>query len=135
MDLNAPAAIESITNYREPQPQEALYLLMPTTQNVDRVIRDFSDGRQQYGAAHLVFIEGAFPCIMCPWAGFAPELGTFDVDILGLSEPLFERLASSPAEPHLKVVKELFVNFWGRSWDKMASVVCCTSDRSRGVPF
>ena len=51
-------AIESITNYREPQPQEAMYLLMPTTQNVDRVIRDFADGRKQYGAAHLFFIEG-----------------------------------------------------------------------------
>lgn len=50
--------IESITNYRDPQPQfEAVYLLMPTSHNVDRVIRDFSDGRQQYAAAHLFFIE------------------------------------------------------------------------------
>ena len=37
---------------------EAVYLLMPTSQNVDRIIRDFSNGKQQYGAAHLFFIDG-----------------------------------------------------------------------------
>lgn len=54
-----PAVIESITNYREAQPtMEAIYLLMPTSQNVDRIIRDFSNGKQQYAAAHLFFIDG-----------------------------------------------------------------------------
>ncbi|KAK0239011.1 Sec1-like snare protein [Armillaria nabsnona] len=78
--------IESISNYREPQPEfEALYLLMPTTQNVDRIIHDFSQTKQ-YAAAHLFFIEG-------------------------LSEPLFQRLTSSAAEPHLQALKELFLNF------------------------
>ncbi|THH18450.1 hypothetical protein EW146_g2533 [Bondarzewia mesenterica] len=80
--------IESITNNREPQPAfEAIYMLMPTTPNVDRIIRDFANGRQQYAAAHLFFIEG-------------------------LDEQLFEKLTSSPAEPHLKGLQELFVNFW-----------------------
>lgn len=79
--------IESISNYRDPQPEfEAVYLLMPTTQNVDRIIRDFTN-HKQYAAAHLFFIEG-------------------------LPEPLFERLTSSQAEPHLQGLKELFVNFW-----------------------
>lgn len=51
--------IESITNNRDPQPGfEAIYMVMPTTANVDRIIRDFSGGRQQYAAAHLFFIEG-----------------------------------------------------------------------------
>lgn len=50
--------IESITNYREPQDTEAIYLLMPTSQNVDRIIRDFDDGRRQYAKAHLIFIDG-----------------------------------------------------------------------------
>jgi syntaxin-binding protein 1 len=51
--------IESITNSREPQPGfEAIYMIMPTTANVDRVIRDFSNGKQQYAGAHLFFIEG-----------------------------------------------------------------------------
>ncbi|KAI5993317.1 Sec1-like protein [Pisolithus albus] len=79
--------IESISTHREPQRFEAIYMLMPTTQNVDRIIQDFSNGRQQYLGAHLFFLDG-------------------------LSDPLFQRLTSSPAEPHLKAVKELFVNFW-----------------------
>ncbi|KAF8637589.1 hypothetical protein AX17_002658 [Amanita inopinata Kibby_2008] len=78
--------IESISNRREPQPEfEAIYLLMPTSQNVDRIIGDFAL-RQQYAAAHLFFIEG-------------------------LSEPLFERLTTSPAERYLKGLRELFINF------------------------
>jgi Sec1 family len=52
--------IESITTLRDPQREfEAVYLLMPTSQNVDRIIKDFSDGHQQYAAAHLFFTEGA----------------------------------------------------------------------------
>ena len=107
--------IQLLTNYREPQPEfEAMYLLMPTTQNVDRVIRDFTN-RQQYAAAHLFFTEGTrtlslpfcqrmliltFPCLV------------FCVS-LGLSEELFQRLTASPAEPYLRALKELFLNFWG----------------------
>ncbi|KAF7795046.1 hypothetical protein EIP86_006190 [Pleurotus ostreatoroseus] len=80
--------IEAITNYREPQPtMEAMYLIMPTSPNIDRVIRDFSNGHQQYSAAHLFFIDG-------------------------LPEGLFEKLTSSPAEPHLKTLQELYINFW-----------------------
>ena len=36
-----------------------------------------------------------------------------DVDTLGLDEPLFERLFTSAAEPFLKGLRELFLNFWG----------------------
>ncbi|EIW79319.1 Sec1-like snare protein [Coniophora puteana RWD-64-598 SS2] len=79
--------IESISTNREPQQFEAIYILMPTTQNVDRIIRDFSNGRQQYLAAHLFFLEG-------------------------LPEPLFQRLTESAAEPYLKGLRELFLNFW-----------------------
>ncbi|KAE9398544.1 Sec1-like snare protein [Gymnopus androsaceus JB14] len=78
--------IESISNYRDPQPGlEAMYLVMPTSQNIDRIIRDFSD-TPQYAGAHLFFIEG-------------------------LSESLFGQIGSSPAEPYLKTVQELFINF------------------------
>ncbi|KIM44588.1 hypothetical protein M413DRAFT_442556 [Hebeloma cylindrosporum] len=78
--------IESITSIREPQPEfEAMYLLMPTTQNVERIIKDFSN-HKQYAGAHLFFTEG-------------------------LPEHLFERLTSSPAEPHLQALKEIFLNF------------------------
>ncbi|TFY68838.1 hypothetical protein EVJ58_g779 [Rhodofomes roseus] len=64
-----------------------MYLVMSTSQNVDRIIRDFSDGNQQYAGAHLFFVDG-------------------------LDEQLFERLTSSPAEPFLKALQELFINFW-----------------------
>ena len=33
----------------------------------------------------------------------------------GLPEHLFERLTTSPAEPYLKALQELFINFWGAS--------------------
>ncbi|KAF8552421.1 Sec1-like protein [Imleria badia] len=79
--------IESISNHREPQKFEAVYILMPTTQNVERIIKDFSNDQQQYLGAHLFFIEG-------------------------LSEPLFQRLTASPAEPFLRGLQELFLNFW-----------------------
>ncbi|KAF8892136.1 Sec1-like snare protein [Infundibulicybe gibba] len=96
--------IESITNYRDPQPEfEALYLLMPTSQNVDRVIKDFSNGRQ-YAAAHLFFIEGLYK--------LSPGHGADGILHIGLSEPLFQRLTASAAEPFLQGLKELFLNFW-----------------------
>lgn len=31
----------------------------------------------------------------------------------GLPESLFEKLTASAAEPHLKALQELFINFWG----------------------
>jgi syntaxin-binding protein 1 len=56
--LNCPIVIESISSSRDPQPDfEAVYLLMPTSQNVERIIDDFS-GRRQYAAAHLFFLDG-----------------------------------------------------------------------------
>ncbi|KAJ6466289.1 Sec1-like snare protein [Mycena sanguinolenta] len=79
--------IESINTYRDPQPEfEAMYLLMPTSQNIERIIKDFT-GTRQYALAHLFFIDG-------------------------LDERLLERLATSPAEPHLGPVKDLYINFW-----------------------
>lgn len=50
--------IERISDNRDPQPDfEAIYLLMPTSQNIDRIIEDFS-GHRQYDGAHLFFIDG-----------------------------------------------------------------------------
>ena len=33
----------------------------------------------------------------------------------GLAEELFQRLTSSPAEPFLRGLQDLYVNFWGAS--------------------
>ncbi|KAF8677405.1 STXBP unc-18 SEC1 family [Rhizoctonia solani] len=78
--------IESINTHRGEQSLEAMYLLMPTSQNVDRIIDDFSQGRKRYGGAHLFFIDG-------------------------LPEPLLNHLVNSPAEPHLRTLQDLYVNF------------------------
>lgn len=80
--------IESITSNREPQPGfDAVYILTPTSANIERIIRDFSGGRQQYAGAHLFFVDA-------------------------LAEELFQRLTSSPAEPYLRGLQDLYINFW-----------------------
>lgn len=44
----------------------------------------------------------------------------------GLPEPLFERLTSSPAEPHLQGLKELFLNYNGKLWtNRTPAVIIC----------
>lgn len=100
--------IEAITNYREQQTStEAVYIVMPTSQNVDRIINDFSPGRQQYAAAHLFFIDGMYVIKdVCTITSRADRNE-------GLPEHLFEKLTSSPAEPYLKALQELYINFWG----------------------
>lgn len=114
------SVVESITNDREPQPGfEAVYLLMPTGQNVDRVIKDFSNTNRQYAAGHLFFIEGI---MVIP----INLLRQTDVNTQGLDEPLFQRLFTSPAEPFLKGLRELFLHFWGASCPKPACVVITT---------
>ena len=43
----------------EAQPdQEAMYLLMPTTRNVERIINEFSNGHRQFKRVHLFFVDG-----------------------------------------------------------------------------
>ena len=50
-------AIEPLQSPRQPQSLDAIYLLTPTSQNVNRIIADF-DGRRTYRSAHLYFIDG-----------------------------------------------------------------------------
>ncbi|KAG9128259.1 vacuolar sorting protein VPS33/slp1 [Ceratobasidium sp. 392] len=78
--------IEGINTHRGEQSLEAMYLLMPTSQNIERIIADFSDGRKRYSGAHLFFIDG-------------------------LPEPLLNHLVNSPAEPYLRACQDLYVNF------------------------
>ncbi|KAF8605962.1 Sec1-like snare protein [Ceratobasidium sp. AG-I] len=78
--------IEGINTHRGEQSLEAMYLLMPTSQNVERIIADFAGPRKRYAAAHLFFIDG-------------------------LPEPLLNLLVNSPAEPHLRALQDLYVNF------------------------
>lgn len=53
--------VESIEHKRDPQPGfEAAYLLTPTSQNVDRIIKDLNPNQQQpqYAAGHIFFVDG-----------------------------------------------------------------------------
>ena len=78
---------------------------MPTTQNVDRIIKDFTN-HKQYAAAHLFFTEGKASKF------FALSL-LMMLGLIGLSEQLIEKLTTSPADPYLQALKELFINFNG----------------------
>jgi hypothetical protein len=51
------SAIEVITNHRELQSLEAIYILMPTTENIRRIIRDLTPGNQKYSAVHCFFTD------------------------------------------------------------------------------
>lgn len=85
------STVENIEHNRTPQPTfEACYLLTPTSANVDRLIRDLApqQGRStQYAAGHIFFVDA-------------------------LSESLLQRLTSSPAEPQLRQLLEIFTNLW-----------------------
>ena len=53
--------IEVITNPRDPKNHEAIYILMPTTKNVDRIIADFSGVEKKYPACYLFFTDRMQP--------------------------------------------------------------------------
>ena len=52
------ADMESISSFRQPQSNEAVYLLMPTSKNVQLLIDDFNRPTPVYAAAHLFFMDG-----------------------------------------------------------------------------
>ncbi|UZJ52783.1 hypothetical protein CBS101457_002103 [Exobasidium rhododendri] len=85
------STVENIESQRPAQSTfEAAYLLCPTSQNVERIIRELApeQGRPpQYAAGHLFFVDS-------------------------LSNSLIQRLTSSPAEPKLRQLIELYTNFW-----------------------
>lgn len=86
------AQVDNIELSRAPQSTlEACYLLTPTSQNVDRIIRDLAPsepGKQPtYAAGHIFFVDS-------------------------LSDALVHKLTSSPAEPKLRQLIELYTNLW-----------------------
>lgn len=85
------STVENIESPRDPQTSfEAAYLLCPTSQNVERIIRDLAPEQgkaPQYAAGHIFFVDA-------------------------LSNSLIQRLTTSPAEPKLRQLIELYTNFW-----------------------
>ncbi|WVQ75749.1 hypothetical protein IAR50_005380 [Cryptococcus sp. DSM 104548] len=51
-------SVEPLHSPRQQMSVDAIYLLTPTLQNVDRIIADFSFGRTTYKSAHVYFIDG-----------------------------------------------------------------------------
>jgi syntaxin-binding protein 1 len=51
--------VDMLMSPRAAQPNlDVVYLLTPTTQNVNRILADFVDGRRTYKQVHLYFIDG-----------------------------------------------------------------------------
>lgn len=100
------AIVENNSPLYDAQPdQEAMYILMPTTQNVQRIISEFSNGRKQFKRVHLFFLDCMYSTFSLWWPiiHFSPAL----------SEELFTLLTQSSAEPFLACLTELYLNFWG----------------------
>ncbi|ORY34634.1 Sec1-like protein [Naematelia encephala] len=79
-------SIEPLHSQRHPMSVDAIYLLTPTSQNVDRIIADFT-GRRTYKTAHLYFIDG-------------------------IDDRLAAKLTQSLPPDVLAAFTELYCNFW-----------------------
>ncbi|RXK36602.1 syntaxin-binding protein 1 [Tremella mesenterica] len=86
LQLNV-TSVEPLHSPRPPQNLDALYILTPTSQNVERIIADFSGGRRTYKSAHLYFIDG-------------------------IDDRLAQRLTSNLPGDILQAFVELYCNFW-----------------------
>lgn len=51
--------VEKLMSPREKMQVDAIYLLTPTAQNVERILADFASGRDTYKFVHLYFVDGA----------------------------------------------------------------------------
>jgi syntaxin-binding protein 1 len=95
---------------RAPQPSlDVVYLLTPTTQNVNRILADFSDGRRSYKQVHLYFIDGE-PTSQRAFS----ESEVQHRCIPGIHDKLAERLTGGLPDDILQSFVELYCNFRGK---------------------
>lgn len=80
-------SIEPLHSTRQPMTVDAIYLLTPTLQNVDRIIADFANGTRTYKSAHVYFIDG-------------------------IDDQLAQRLTDGMPQGILQAFVELYCNIW-----------------------
>jgi syntaxin-binding protein 1 len=85
---------------------DAIYLLTPTTQNVNRLVADFAQGRRTYRTAHLFFIDGMRSSCR-DRQGLTYRLG--------IDDQMADWLTNSIPPDVLKSFVELYCNFWRMS--------------------
>ncbi|KAL7409093.1 Sec1-like protein [Mrakia frigida] len=87
LNLNV-TVIDSLQSARRPEPSlPVIYLITPTTQNVQRIVADFQNGRKGYKEVHVVFID------------VAPDR-------------LVQMLSQGVGSENLKTLQEVYLNFW-----------------------
>merc|ERR1739838_824748 len=80
-------SVEPIALRRKPFPKlDAIYLITPTKESIERLIDDFATSKKIYKRAHIYFTDRC-------------------------SEKLMEMLKESVAQPHIKTLKEIDVAF------------------------
>ncbi|GAA5827126.1 hypothetical protein JCM11251_001128 [Rhodosporidiobolus azoricus] len=97
--------IDLITAHRSPQPRlAAVYLLMPTTQNVDLVLRDYSPGPPAP--------QGKSKSKALPPPQEPPKYAAAYINFLdGINDALVGKLTDGLPENYLQGLKELYINF------------------------
>lgn len=97
--------VEPLMSPREKMSVDAIYLLTPTAQNVERIIADFASGRDTYKSAHLYFVDGEWLLLK------------YRADNAAIDDKLAQRLTDTLPRDKLRAFVELNCNFWGRSCD------------------
>ncbi|GAA6059866.1 hypothetical protein JCM10212_007071 [Sporobolomyces blumeae] len=98
--------VDLITSYRSPQPRlAAVYLLMPTTQNVELVLRDYNSTPPPAAGKASKKSQPTGPPEPPKYA--AAYINFMD----GINDALIGRLTDGLPEQYLQGLKELYINF------------------------
>ncbi|MCP9263248.1 Syntaxin-binding protein 1 [Dirofilaria immitis] len=92
--------VEDINKRREPLTSlDAIYLIAPTRDSIDKLIADFTYSRNQYRCAHVFFTEGLSVFLLT-----AGKVGA-------CPDQLFSTLSKSRAAKYIKTLKEVNIAF------------------------